>query len=75
MGEGEADVGGAEAREGAALVRVELVLGSGNGRQSDCHYSLEDFSYGFEKNHDVEEAGGAVGGLARLVQNHPVGGL
>jgi len=42
MGEGKARVRGAEAWRRAALVCVEKALGSGDGRQPDCHHPFED---------------------------------
>jgi len=63
----EAGVGGAESREGAALVRVEEAFGLGDGRQSDCHHPFEDLGDSFEEDDDAKGGGGVVGGLARLV--------
>ena len=42
MCKGEADIGGAESREGAALLWVVETFGFGDGGQSDCHHSFED---------------------------------
>ena len=42
MSKGEAGVGGAEAQEGAALVRMEETFGSDNGGQSYRHHPFED---------------------------------
>jgi len=57
VGESEAGVGGAEARERAALVRVKEALGSGDGRQPDCHHPFKDFGDGFKQNDDAEGGG------------------
>jgi len=75
VSEGEAGVGGAESREGAALVRVEEASGFCNGRQSHCHNPFEDLGDGLEEDNDARAGGGVVGGLAGPVQNHSVGGF
>jgi len=73
--EREAGVGGAESWQGAGLVWREKALGPGEGGQPDPHYPLKDFRDGFEEDNDTEGGGGIVGGLTRLVQNHPVRGF
>jgi len=73
--ESEAGVGGAESREGAALIMVEQALGSGDGGQSDRHDSFKDLRDGFEADYYPEGGGGVVGSLSRLVENHPVRGF
>jgi len=73
--ESEAGVGGAESWQGAALVRVEEASRPSDGGQSDRHYLREDLGDGLEEDNDAEGGGGVVGGLARLVQDHPIGGF
>ena len=75
MCKGEAGVGGAESREGAALVWVEETLGLCDGGQSDCHHSFKDLRDCFEEDDDAKVGGGVVGGFAGFVQDHSVGGF
>jgi len=75
MCEGEAGVGGAKSREGAAVVWVEETFGVGDGRQPDCHNLFEDFGDGFEEDDDMEGGGGVVGGLAGFIQDNTIGGF
>jgi len=71
----EAGVGGAESRQGTALVWMEEALGSGEGGQPDRHYLFKDFQDAFEEDDNTEGGGGIVGGHAGFVQNHPVSGF
>jgi len=72
---GEAGVGGADSREGAALVWVEVTCGSGDGGESDCHHSFKDLRYRFEEDDDSKGGGRVVGGFAGFGQDHSVGVL
>ena len=67
VGEGKAEVGGAESQEGTAFVWMEETLGPGDGGEPDHHYPFNDFRYGSEEDDDTEGGVGVVGGLAGLV--------
>jgi len=72
MHEGEAGVGGAESRQGAALGEMGEPLGSRDGGQPDHPYPSRDFRNGFSEDNDPEGGRGVIGGLAGLVQDHPI---
>ena len=73
MREGEACIRGAEAKKGAALVGVEGTFGPGDGGQCYRHHPFQDVGDGFEQYYNVKGGRGVIGGLSRLVQDHPVG--
>jgi len=73
MREGQACVGGAESRQGAALVWVEETFGPSVGGQLDPHYPFKDFRNGFKEDNHAEGPRGVIGGLAGFVQDHPIG--
>ena len=75
MSEGEAEVGEAEDRKGAALIRMNETLGPGDGVQPCRHHLFEDLLYSFEPDNNAEGGRGVIGSLARFVQDQFVGGF
>ena len=54
---------------------MENTLGPGDGGRCNRHYPLKALGNCFEEEDDAEGSGRVIGGLARLVQDHPIGGF
>jgi len=63
MRQGQAGAQGAKGEVGAALVRVEHILGAGDGGEPDRPDSFEDLRHGIEEDYHVEGCWGVVRGF------------
>ena len=72
MNQGGTSVGGAQPRDGAALVRVEEAGLPGQASESDGHDLFEYLGDGFEEDNNAEACRRVIRGFAWLVQNHPI---
>ena len=73
MYESGTGVGGAETREGATLVGVEEAGLAGQLRESDGHNPLQYLGDSFEEYYYAKGCWRVIRGLARFIQDYPVG--
>ena len=72
VGEGGHRIRGAEAGEGAALVRVTQACLSCQGGEPDCENALNDFGDSFEEDNDAEGGRGVVARFAGFVEDNSI---